>query len=187
MSALDEVVIKCLTRTSSFSRLSSTLALLLHGATQMSHHPRHSQLLPSASAGLSWRCLALTGRAFLDDDMLCVALRRMQRYYCSRITKKRVIGVTVPVCILFLLYQLYSTMQLNRDLEQLSRHQESAADSQKSVGSGINVYKGTIQGNAFTCRSSGRQIPVSFVNDDYCDCEVMRPALLHLRCCSPTC
>ena len=91
---------------------------------------------------------------------------RFNRRNVCRISAKRILVAILIICILFSVHQLYSVMQLNQHMS--SGHQVNEHWTKSPIRT---PEAPRISGPNFTCQSTGQQLPVSYVNDDYCDCD----------------
>lgn len=91
-----------------------------------------------------------------------------------RVTKKKLIICGTITAIVFLLYQ-FSSMQLllSKDVNTKDRrfkYQHVVKLANKQHYDENNNHSKQLTGEKFTCLSGNIVIPMSYFNDDYCDC-----------------
>lgn len=98
--------------------------------------------------------------------------------YRVRISRRRLCLVVIFLCILFIVYQFLSVMRINQDMQRPSsvkKHLDSHEVFHKELHLERDAHlestiKATQRHHTFTCQTTQEVIPVSQLNDDYCDC-----------------
>lgn len=85
-----------------------------------------------------------------------------------RITKKRGLILAGILGFLFILYQIFSVIIINRDVNQAMSHKKT--DGHEYIEPEPSDQNMEHHEKVFTCAISREKIPIEYFNDDYCDC-----------------